>query len=153
MSDPAPLKAVLAAALVSTSSLGAMFVVGAALRRTAQQGSHQRPADERWFQTRSPPSAQALAFGRQLFLKNCAHCHAADAHGDEGPDLHGLQVSDRYLANTITRGIRGEMPSFAKKLDAASVVALIGYLRTLDPNEPGETGLTLSALPESAKPP
>jgi mono/diheme cytochrome c family protein len=26
--------------------------------------------------------------GRTLFLKNCAHCHGADAHGDEGPDLH-----------------------------------------------------------------
>jgi cytochrome c peroxidase len=32
--------------------------------------------------------------GRKLFLKNCAHCHGADASGDEGPDLHRLDWTD-----------------------------------------------------------
>src|SRR6266480_1889810 len=35
------------------------------------------------------------------FRLNCAHCHADDARGDEGPDLHDLHRSDarfmRYL--------------------------------------------------------
>ncbi len=69
--------------------------------------------------------------GRMLFLHSCAHCHGADARGDEGPDLHGLAVSDRRIAIVVTRGIKGEMPSFARKHDRADIAALIAYLRTL----------------------
>jgi mono/diheme cytochrome c family protein len=76
-------------------------------------------------------SAELVARGRQLFLGSCAHCHGADATGDEGPDLHGLEVSDRYLARVITRGIPHEMPSFAKKHGTADITALTAYLRSL----------------------
>jgi mono/diheme cytochrome c family protein len=70
---------------------------------------------------------------RALFLNSCAHCHGADARGDEGPDLHDLQVSDRYIANTIRRGIKGEMPSFARKHDDADISALLANERSLAP--------------------
>jgi mono/diheme cytochrome c family protein len=69
--------------------------------------------------------------GRALFLHNCSHCHGIDATGDEGPDLHGLEVSDRYIANTIRRGIKGEMPSFARTLDRDALSQLTAYLRSL----------------------
>jgi mono/diheme cytochrome c family protein len=69
--------------------------------------------------------------GRALFVASCAHCHGIDARGDEGPDLHGLQVSDRYIGRVVERGIKGEMPSFAKKYDAAQIDALTAYLRSL----------------------
>ena len=69
--------------------------------------------------------------GRHLFLMNCAHCHADDATGDEGPDLHNVHKSDARIHQIITGGIKGEMPSFGKKLNDADVAALIAYLRTL----------------------
>jgi mono/diheme cytochrome c family protein len=88
-----------------------------------------------------PPSAQSAmimqnispdaAQGRHLFLMNCAHCHGDDAHGDEGPDLHDLHKSDDRIHQLITGGIKGEMPSFVKKLNDSDIRALTAYLRTL----------------------
>lgn len=91
------------------------------LRRIEAARSHQQPAPA------------LVTEGRALFLDSCAHCHAADATGDEGPDLHGLEVSDRYIARTITGGIKGEMPSFRKKLAGDDVRRLTAYLRSLKP--------------------
>ena len=36
----------------------------------------------------------STATGQHVVLRNCAHCHGADAHGDEGPDLHNLDWTD-----------------------------------------------------------
>ena len=69
--------------------------------------------------------------GRTLFLKNCAHCHGADARGDEGPDLHKLDESDEWIANRIRKGKKGQMTAFAGKLSDAEVNEVIAYLRTL----------------------
>ena len=69
--------------------------------------------------------------GRRLFLMNCAHCHGDDARGDEGPDLHNLHKSDARIHQVITGGIKGEMPSFAKKLGDPEIRQLTAYLRTL----------------------
>jgi mono/diheme cytochrome c family protein len=69
--------------------------------------------------------------GRILFLKNCAHCHGADAHGNEGPDLYRLNVSDEWIANRIRNGKAGEMTAFAGKLQPSEINALVLYLDTL----------------------
>lgn len=66
-----------------------------------------------------------------LFLKNCAHCHGADAHGEEGPDLHDLDWTDEQIATRIRNGKKGQMTAFAGKLSTEDVRAVIGYLRTL----------------------
>jgi len=88
-----------------------------------------------------PTSAQATtvtqnmtaeaAQGRHLFLMNCAHCHGDDARGDEGPDLYDLRKSDERIHRQIIDGVKGEMPSFAKKLNDSDIRALTAYLRTL----------------------
>src|SRR3954469_3406633 len=82
---------------------------------------------------KAPPESpiQVASDGRHLFLMNCAHCHGDDARGDEGPDLHDLHRSDARIHDVITAGIKGEMPSFAKKLSDPDVRALTAYLRTL----------------------
>ena len=72
-----------------------------------------------------------VAMGRTLFLKNCAHCHAEDATGDEGPDLHHLHKSDEFISRRIRNGAKGEMTAFGEKFSPDDVKALIGYLRTL----------------------
>jgi mono/diheme cytochrome c family protein len=69
--------------------------------------------------------------GRKLFLKNCAHCHAEDATGDEGPDLHRLHKSDDFISRRIRNGVKGEMTAFGEKFSPDDVKALIAYLRTL----------------------
>jgi mono/diheme cytochrome c family protein len=81
----------------------------------------------------SPPDSTAMvANGRRLFLLNCAHCHAQDATGDEGPDLHGVVRSDAKIAALIKNGVKGEMPRFGAKLSDTDVQMLIAYLRSLD---------------------
>lgn len=88
----------------------------------------------------SPPDqTAAVAAGRQLFLANCAHCHAQDASGDEGPDLHGLKISDARITRIISEGIPGEMPRFGQKLAESEVKRLIQYLRSL-PISNGRSG-------------
>jgi mono/diheme cytochrome c family protein len=69
--------------------------------------------------------------GHNLFDRNCAHCHGDDARGDEGPSLYNLRKSDARITAIVKGGIKGEMPSFAKKFKDSDVQDLIAYLRTL----------------------
>jgi len=77
------------------------------------------------------PSPQVTDEGRNFFGQSCSHCHGDDAHGDEGPDLHNLAISNARMAATIKKGIKGEMPSFAKKYDDHQIAELVSYLRSL----------------------
>jgi len=123
------IKALGVAVCVSAASLSGMLVFAQVLRNQARATSHEQPADESWQLWK--PAPEVIADGGKLFLNSCAHCHGADAHGDEGPDLHDLQMSDRHIVNVIKKGIKGEMPSFAKKLSDADSAKLVAYLRTL----------------------
>ena len=126
------LAATAAAAFVALASAG---ILSAALRRAEARASHQLPTPEAWNEAPSPTSPALVAQGRRVFLSSCAHCHGADATGDEGPDLHGVEVSDRYITTLITHGIKGEMPSFRKKLGAPEIRAVTAYLRSLPADE------------------
>lgn len=74
---------------------------------------------------------QKVEQGRNLFALNCAHCHGADATGDEGPDLHGVTKSDAKIAALIKGGIKGEMPKFGQKFSSHELEALIAFIRSL----------------------
>jgi mono/diheme cytochrome c family protein len=76
-------------------------------------------------------SSTDVSSGRTLFLKNCAHCHGADARGDEGPDLHNLDWTDEQIAMRIRNGKKGQMTAFAGEFSADDIRTVIGYLRTL----------------------
>jgi cytochrome c oxidase cbb3-type subunit 3 len=82
-------------------------------------------------QTGPAPAVNIIPNGRTLFLKNCAHCHAADATGDEGPDLHGLDWSAGQIRKRILNGKKGQMTAFAGKLQPAQIDALIKYVQSL----------------------
>ena len=124
-------KAFLAAVCASTSALIGMLGVASVVRYG--QSSISIPAFVTSAQAAMKPAelTAAAAQGRHLFLMNCAHCHGDDARGDEGPDLHNLHRSDARIDEVITAGIKGEMPSFGKKLGEPDVRQLIAYLRTL----------------------
>ena len=79
----------------------------------------------------SDTSAQLVAAGHTVFLTNCAPCHGAQAQGDDGPNLHKLGLPDDAIASTVTNGIKGEMPSFAKKVKDKDLKAVVAYVHSL----------------------
>jgi len=130
------IKALAVAMCVSAASLAGMSVFAQVLRNNARATSHAQPPDTSWPGWKSVPAPEAIAEGGRLFLNSCAHCHGADARGDEGPDLHDLEMSDRHIINVIKKGIKGEMPSFAKKHSDAEIAELLAYVRSLKNDSP-----------------
>jgi mono/diheme cytochrome c family protein len=130
--EPATGGRIAVAAFAGLLALASSYALSLGLRREESKVSHQQPTPEAWFETPTPSSPALIAQGRALFLSSCAHCHGADATGDEGPDLHDVGVSDRYISNIITHGIKGEMPSFRKKLGSDEILRLTAYVRSLD---------------------
>jgi mono/diheme cytochrome c family protein len=90
-----------------------------------------RPSERGTPSLSAPDKSTLVAAGQQLFLKNCAHCHGADAHGDEGPDLHNLDWTDEQIATRIRNGKKGQMTAFAGKFSPEDISKVIAYLRTL----------------------
>jgi mono/diheme cytochrome c family protein len=76
---------------------------------------HEQPADK----------------GHALFAKNCSPCHGPNAQGGEGPNLHGLKLTDQIITRTIKDGIKSEMPSFGTRFKDAELRDLVAYLRSL----------------------
>jgi mono/diheme cytochrome c family protein len=118
--------AAMLALVLASVVVGATLVSATLVRATAEKASSQLTA-------KANPSllSAVVAHGQKLFALNCSHCHADDATGDEGPDLHGLTKSDERIKAIITNGIKGEMPAFGKKLQEADKEALVGFLRSL----------------------
>jgi mono/diheme cytochrome c family protein len=117
-----------------TARFFGIFAVAAfGLTLCAQTSPYVRPANSSVSApvTNSAPAAGVAIKGRALFLRNCAHCHGATAHGDDGPDLHGLDFTDDWIANRIRKGKAGEMTAFAGKLQPAEINALVAYVQSL----------------------
>jgi mono/diheme cytochrome c family protein len=90
------------------------------------------------------PSARAadLVKAKEVFLDKCAKCHGESGKGD-GPKAKTLkkkpadytdkakmsQLTDEKLKEEIMEG-KKPMPSFKDKLDEATIVDLIAYIRT-----------------------
>jgi mono/diheme cytochrome c family protein len=99
------LHAFLAAFVASSIALSGAFGLAAQIRKQARAVSHEQPESARQLPAPSLPNDEAAKAGRRLFLNSCAHCHGEDARGDEGPDLHDLEVSNRRIFTVIKRGI------------------------------------------------
>jgi mono/diheme cytochrome c family protein len=113
---------IVVAAAVVGSTLGSATLVRTAIEKARAESAANG---------NQPQLSLIAAHGQKLYAVNCSHCHADDATGDEGPDLHGLTKSDERIKAIITNGIKGEMPAFGKKLQEADKAALIGFLRSL----------------------
>jgi mono/diheme cytochrome c family protein len=112
----------IAALMAGAGYSGGEMVLGAGTENVPS--SSERP-------TSTPEQRGSAAAGNQLFLKNCAHCHGADAHGDEGPDLHNLDWTDEQISRRIRDGKKGQMTAFAGKFSSQQVGDVVAYLRTL----------------------
>jgi len=119
-------------ALVASSiALSGAFGLAAQIRKQTRAVSHEQPESTKQVPGPTLPIGEARQAGRKLFLNSCAHCHGVDARGDEGPDLHELELSNRRIAKVVKRGIKGEMPSFAKKYSDDEISLIVAYLRSL----------------------
>src|SRR4030065_666065 len=115
-------------------------------------------SDERWdvvfYMWRFSTSAETLAFGKDLYVANCAACHGDDGVGKVlgAADFTDLRfVDDRaprdfYL--TVTQG-KGSMPAWQGRLSQDERWAVIDYLRTFsyEASLPVETAAEPQAQP------
>jgi mono/diheme cytochrome c family protein len=72
---------------------------------------------------------------QSLYVQNCARCHGKDGKSDtptgrrlKADDLNGVSASK--AARIIASG-KGKMPSFKRKLTAAQISQIAGYVSTL----------------------
>jgi len=119
-------RALLWALLCGSVSLGGALLIATPIQKMTTSASLTGAAS-----SQIVASAQLLAQGAGFFAQSCADCHGDDAHGDEGPDLHNLAISNARIASQIKNGTKDQMPSFSKKYNDRQVAALVAYLRSL----------------------
>ena len=124
-------KALALAMLAASISLGGSLLVAVPISHFAAGGTGLQRADAAMPEISASADPALIAQGRSNFVMSCAECHNDDATGDEGPNLHNLAISNARIATTIKHGVKGEMPSFAKKYDDAQIATLLAYLRSL----------------------
>jgi mono/diheme cytochrome c family protein len=121
---PLEIKGAAAGVITSVFILVATFTAGGIYRNHIEKEmeSGNKPLD----------AASLVARGRTFFFQSCAHCHGQDADGGEdAPSLLKLQISGAHIALLVQRGIKDEMPSFAKKYNDQDTAAIVAYLKTL----------------------
>jgi mono/diheme cytochrome c family protein len=121
---PLEIKGAVAGVITSVFILVATFTAGGIYRNHIESETEpgNKPLD----------AANSAARGRTFFFQSCAHCHGQDADGGEDvPSLLKLQISGAHMALVIQSGIKGEMPSFAKKYNEQDTAAIVAYLKTL----------------------
>ncbi len=118
-------KALISALLVASLSLGAAGLAAISIRAMPSSNAAITASPE------IVTTPELAVQGREFFGTSCSECHGDDATGDEGPNLHNLSISNARIAHTIKNGIKGEMPTFAKKYDDKQIAALVSYLRSL----------------------
>lgn len=82
-----------------------------------------------------------IAKGKELFIKNCATCHANDGGGGAGPNLtdeywiHGGSLKDIYI--TIRDGYTEKaMPSWSGLLNPQQIEQITSYVKSLKGTQP-----------------
>ncbi|MEO6050965.1 MAG: cytochrome c [Pyrinomonadaceae bacterium] len=94
------------------------------------------------FSTRETQAASALrtsengASPRTLYFQNCARCHGSNGKSQtdlgmrlDADDLTTSSASTSKIIRFITNG-RGDMPGFKKKLSAAQIGSIAGYVKS-----------------------
>ncbi|MBZ5562810.1 MAG: c-type cytochrome [Acidobacteriia bacterium] len=95
--------------------------------------------------------------GKELYLHNCAVCHAADGSGDTyfgkrkkvAPLRYAVKpgTSDAHLTEVISKGLGYQMSGYQKLLTPDEIRAIVAYIRSLSGAGPAET---TSAAPSTS---
>jgi mono/diheme cytochrome c family protein len=129
MNLPLEVKALGWAVLVALLSLGGALLAALPIKTMMSGSSTAAASAEASSEIVATP--ELVAQGHEFFATSCSECHGDDATGDEGPDLHNLAISNARIATTIKNGVKGEMPTFAKKYNDQQIATLVIYLRSL----------------------
>jgi len=90
--------------------------------------------------TQTGYASSEVSSPRSLYLQHCSKCHGADGRADtpkgretDADDLTSAstkRASTAKILRVITAG-KGDMPGFSKKMTAAQIRQVAGYIRTL----------------------
>ncbi len=82
----------------------------------------------------APPVLSSAAQGRKLYLKlNCYGCHGMHGYGTMGPNI----ARQGDIVEALRGGGAQGMPSYAKLVSIADIIALSAYLQSIGtPAEP-----------------
>lgn len=139
-----------------TAVLGALLLVGCGDDRELREWTpedHGQPPEGQMDPSRIPGQSStgtpAERAASALWIMQCAGCHGRGGRGDGPEQPPGAQMedftraefqasrTDGELAAVIVQG-RGLMPEFGDQLPEQAVQALVGHIRRLGPQQPGE---------------
>jgi len=89
-----------------------------------------------------PVTEESLALGSGLYTSSCARCHGPDGQGTQrAPALNVkgylAETSDLALQKIVTQGVPGtSMPAWGNRLTEAEIQAIVGFVRSWEPNAP-----------------
>jgi cytochrome c oxidase cbb3-type subunit 3 len=81
-------------------------------------------------------NTEAIAKGKDIFTRNCAACHGAEAKGFIGPDLtdsvwlYGGEPEE--IVATITNGTDKGMPNWGPSLGGKKIANVVVFIKSLD---------------------
>jgi mono/diheme cytochrome c family protein len=81
----------------------------------------------------APTPVENVAAGKALFIADCSQCHtlaAARAHGNLGPNLNDISLTEAVLINAISNGGTTVMSASAAADYATTMTAFRGTLST-----------------------
>ena len=71
--------------------------------------------------------------GETMFATSCGFCHQSGGRADgKGPKLAGSTRSDDFIANRVRKGKPGAMPAYGSVFSESQIMAIVGYIRTLE---------------------
>ena len=87
--------------------------------------------------TAASAALEGEASPRSLYVQHCATCHGSNGKSQtargrklEADDLTTSTASEAKIVRMITNG-RGDMPGFRRKLSAAQISSIAGYVKSL----------------------
>jgi mono/diheme cytochrome c family protein len=100
----------------------------------AQEPSLPAGSDAAEGAARAPATTQDDIDGETMFATSCGFCHPQGGRAQgKGPKLAGIERSNEFIADRVRKGKPGAMPAFGRALSESQIMAIVAYIRTLDP--------------------
>ena len=72
--------------------------------------------------------------GETMFATSCGFCHQSGGRAaGRGPKLAGTTRSDDFIAERVRKGKPGAMPAYGSVFSESQIMAIVAYIRTLEP--------------------
>lgn len=72
--------------------------------------------------------------GETMFATSCGFCHQSGGRAaGRGPKLAGTARSDDFIAERVRKGKPGQMPAYGSVFSESQIMAIVAYIRSLEP--------------------